>query len=186
MCRKVEVAHSLARNDRSHARRGASPSGESLGRSHQVGWRGTDSSRKHYVADKAARQVVAESYLTLTQLTLKPPYSCQGEEVNPILGPEARNRKPSPLRPKSTWGVKRFPEPLARSGSSTLGNRQHSPRPPFKPHYASNGRQPIVEVDNYMHTWKARWKTISARVCMHVNIMLCTVRNNYCARTHAR
>ena len=74
---------------------------------------------------------------------LKPPYSCQGEEVNPILGPEARNRKPSPLRPKSTWGVRRFPEPLARSGSSTLGNRQHSPRPPFKPHYASNGRQPM-------------------------------------------
>ena len=72
---------------------------------------------------------------------LKPPYSCQSEEVNPILGPEARNRKPSPLRPKSTWGVKRFPEPLARSGSSTIGNRRHSPRSPFKPHYACNCRQ---------------------------------------------
>ena len=40
--------------------------------------RGTDSSRKHYVADQAARQVVADSQFTLTQLTLNPPYSCQG------------------------------------------------------------------------------------------------------------
>ena len=48
-------------------------------------WRGTDSCHQRY-ADQAARQVVADSQLTLTQLTLKHQYSFQGEEVNPDWG----------------------------------------------------------------------------------------------------
>ena len=48
-------------------------------------WRGTDSCYQRR-ADQAARQVVAESYLPLTTHA-QTPYSCQGEEVNPVVGP---------------------------------------------------------------------------------------------------